>query len=76
MTTMLAAEVAAAAGRGWILDVIFFVMLFLGAGIGTRIGFVKGVCRIAGWILSIVIPFMFCAPLRRRWKDGFNFARR
>ena len=56
----------------WILDVIFFLLLLVGCLIGAKIGFVKGVCKIAGWFLSILIPFLFCAAFKDALENWFG----
>lgn len=56
----------------WILDVVFFVILLVGCFIGAKIGFVKGVCKVAGWILSITIPFLFCTAFKDALENWFG----
>lgn len=56
----------------WILDVVFFVILFLGTLIGAKVGFVRGVCRAAGWVLSFVIPFIFCVGFSDTLESWFG----
>lgn len=56
----------------WILDVIFFVVLLLGCLIGAKVGLVKGVCKIAGWILSFVIPFICCVAFKDALEHWFG----
>lgn len=45
---------------GWIIDVIFIVILLGGLFFGVTQGFIKGVCKIAGTIFSIGFSFVFC----------------
>lgn len=56
----------------WILDVIFFVLLLLGCFIGAKVGLVRGVCKIAGWILSFVIPFICCVAFKDTLENWFG----
>ncbi len=56
----------------WILDVIFFVVLLIGCIIGGKIGFIKGVCKVAGWILSFVIPFVCCMAFKDALENWFG----
>ena len=56
----------------WILDVIFFVVLLLGCWLGAKVGLVKGVCKIAGWILSIVIPIVCCVAFKDALENWFG----
>ena len=56
----------------WILDVIFFVVLIGGCLVGVKVGFVKGVCRIAGWVLSFIVPFVFCAAFKDALESWFG----
>ena len=56
----------------WILDVGFFVILLVGCFIGAKIGFVKGVCKVAGRILSITVPFLFCTAFKDALESWFG----
>lgn len=57
----------------WILDVSFFLLLIIGAIIGAKIGFVKSVCKSAGWAFSFIIPFIFCVPFGSALEDWFGW---
>lgn len=48
---------------GVTVDVIFFAILAVGIVLGVIFGFVKMICKIAGWILSVYCAFVFCVPL-------------
>ena len=48
------------ASSGWILDLVFFLILVLGTALGAYRGFVTGICKLAGKIVSIIFAFMFC----------------
>lgn len=50
----------AVSSAGWILDLLFFLILILGTAFGAYRGFVSGVCRLAGKFASIAIAFLFC----------------
>lgn len=52
-------ELLAVSG-GWVLDLIFFVFLFLGTFLGCRRGFIAGVCKLAGKVASIIFAITFC----------------
>lgn len=56
----------------WILDLIFFAVLFLGTLIGAKVGFIRGVCKTAGWVLSFVIPFIFCFAFKDALENWFG----
>ena len=56
----------------WSLDVIFFLLLLLGCFIGAKVGLVRGVCKIAGWILSFVIPFICCVAFKDTLENWFG----
>ena len=56
----------------WILDLIFFVVLFLGTLIGAKVGFIRGECKTAGWVLSFVIPFIFCFAFKDALESWFG----
>ena len=42
------------------LDIVFFVILVLGLFFGVKNGFVSGICKIAGTLLSFAIGILFC----------------
>ena len=48
------------ASHGWILDLIFFLVLVLGTIIGAHKGFVAGICKLGGKIFALIFAFMFC----------------
>ena len=48
------------APSGWILDLVFFLILILGTALGAYRGFVAGICKLAGKVFSIVFAVMFC----------------
>lgn len=56
----------------WILDVIFFVALLIGCIVGCKVGFVKGVCKVGGWVFSLVAPFVFCVALKDALESWFG----
>ena len=45
---------------GLVLDIVFFVILVLGLFFGVKNGFVSGICKIAGTLLSLAIGILFC----------------
>lgn len=48
------------AAAGWVLDVVFFVLLILGTLLGTRRGFVGGLLKIATTWFALLFALMFC----------------
>ncbi len=56
----------------WILDVVFFVVLLIGSLIGAKVGLLKGVCKIAGWVLSILVPFVWCTAFKGALENWFG----
>lgn len=61
-----------AASGSWVLDVIFFVILLLGMLFGVWRGFVKGICKLAGTIFSIIFAFTFCIPMKNALDSWFG----
>ena len=58
------------ASNAWILDVVFLVILLLGVFGGVAIGFIRGICKIAGTVFSVIVAFLLCTPfcsLMERW---------
>lgn len=45
---------------GWIVDIVFFVILIIGLSVGAKKGFVDGVGKVAAIIISIACAFFFC----------------
>lgn len=48
------------ASSGWVLDLVFFLILILGTALGAYRGFVAGICKLAGKFASIIFAFLFC----------------
>ncbi len=48
------------ASSGWVVDLMFFLILILGTALGAYRGFVAGVCKLAGRIVSIIFAVVFC----------------
>lgn len=56
----------------WVLDVAFFVILFLGTLIGAIRGFIKGICKIAGTIFAAFVAFSFCISFSNALERWFG----
>ena len=67
MDSLLAANV------GVILDILFFALLLIGILIGVWQGFIRGVCKWAGTIFSIVLAATFCVPLQASLEKSFGW---
>lgn len=61
-----------AATGGWVLDIVFFVVLLVGMGIGTWRGFIKGVCKLAGTIFALGFAVCFCVPMENSLEKSFG----
>lgn len=48
------------ASAGWVIDLVFFLLLILGVALGAYKGFVAGLCKLAGKFVSLIIAFVFC----------------
>ena len=48
------------ASSGWVLDLVFFLILVLGTALGAYRGFVAGICRMAGKVASVIFALLFC----------------
>lgn len=48
------------AASGWMLDLAFFLILILGTALGAYKGFINGIAKLAGKVVSIIIAIMFC----------------
>ena len=58
--------------NGWILDIIFFALLFLGILFGARRGLIKCVCKLAGTLFSIAFAFIFCISFSNALEGWFG----
>lgn len=56
----------------WILDVIFFVFLLGGTLLGVKQGLLRGICKIAGTIFSIIVAFLFCIAFQNTLESWFG----
>lgn len=63
---------ASTGSAGWILDVIFFVILLLGLLFGAWRGFVKGICKLAGTIFAIFVALTFCNAFKNTLENWFG----
>lgn len=61
------------ASAGWILDVLFFALLFLGILMGVRRGFIAGICKLAGTFLAIFVAVTFCVALQASLERSFGW---
>lgn len=57
----------------WILDVLFFIILLLGVFLGTKAGFIRSVCKIAGMVFAIIVAFTFANALSAKLEEWFGF---
>lgn len=48
------------ASGGWILDILFFVILAGGIALGAYKGLIRSICKLAGTIFAIVFAILFC----------------
>ena len=69
---LLAEASMAGSGGGWILDVIFFALILIGLIIGCTRGFVRGVCKLGGTLLAVVLAFSMCTPLQAALESSFG----
>ena len=60
------------ATNAWILDVVFLVILLIGVFGGVAIGFIRGICKIAGTVFSVIVAFFFCTPFCGRMEEWFG----
>ena len=57
---------------GWILDVVFIIVIVLGILLGVRRGFIAGICKLAGTIFSVAVAITFCNAFRLTLDGWFN----
>lgn len=62
------------AAGAWSLDVLFFVLLFLGVFFGVRKGFIEGVCKLAGTFFSIFVAVSFCVSFQGTLENAFGWS--
>ena len=61
-----------AASNAWIADVVFLAILLIGLFFGVASGFVRGVCKIAGTVFSVIVAFFFCNQLCASLESWFG----
>lgn len=60
------------AAGAWIIDVLFFAVLVMGILLGVRRGFIKGVCKLAGTIFSVIVAVTFCVAMQASLERNFG----
>lgn len=60
------------AANGWIIDLVFFLILVLGTALGTHRGFVAGICKLAGKVASLIFAFLFCVAFANFLETCFH----
>ncbi len=60
------------ASYGWIFDLAFFLILILGTALGAYRGFVTGICKLAGFFVSIIFAFTFCISFANFLENCFG----
>ena len=60
------------ASSAWVPDVIFFLVLIIGIFAGAKIGFVRGVCKIAGTVFAVFVAFTFCNAFKNTLENAFG----
>ncbi len=58
--------------NGWIIDIVFVVLILAGLIGGAMRGFVKSVLKLAGSLLAGVIAFFFCTQLAAALESWFG----
>lgn len=56
-------DIALLASSGWILDVVFFVLLAGGIAYGAFKGFIRQICKLAGTLFAIFFAVTFCVSM-------------
>lgn len=59
-------------GLGWILDVLFFVILISGIAVGAKRGFADGVCKLLGKFASLLFAFALCVSFANLLESWFH----
>lgn len=54
------------------IDIVFFVIIIAGIALGATRGFVRGVCKLGGWIFSTIVAFSFAAPFKNSLEKWFG----
>lgn len=56
----------------WTVDILFFVIIILGILLGVRRGFIKGICKLAGTIFSVIVAATFCVAMQASLERNFG----
>lgn len=60
------------AAGAWVIDVLFFAIIIIGILLGVKRGFVKGICKLAGTIFSVVVAVTFCVAMQASLERSFG----
>lgn len=60
------------AGSGWVLDLVFFLIIVLITALGAYRGLIKGLAKFAGKIVSFVFAFLFCVSFANFLESCFH----
>ncbi|MDE6411533.1 MAG: CvpA family protein [Clostridia bacterium] len=60
------------AAGAWTIDVVFFVIIIFGILLGVRRGFIRGICKLAGTILSVIVAVTFCVAMQASLERSFG----
>ncbi len=60
------------AAGAWVLDIVFFAVILLGILTGVCLGFLRGICKIAGTLFSISLAVAFCVPFKNTLESWFG----
>ena len=61
------------AAGAWVIDVLFFALLIIGIFLGTRQGFIAGICKLTGTIFAIIVAVSFCVALQASLERSFGW---
>ncbi len=60
------------AAGAWSLDVAFFAILLLGAVFGIWLGFIRGLCKVAGTLFSVGVAITCCVAFSNSLESSFG----
>lgn len=60
------------AAGAWVMDVLFFAIIVIGILLGVKRGFVKGICKLAGTIFSVIVAVTFCVAMQASLERSFG----
>jgi len=61
-----------ASANAWILDVVFLLVIIGGTLLGVHVGFIRGICKLAGTVFALIFSLIFCVMFANFLESAFG----